>query len=459
MILLVAQAMAVMDNSIVAVATKTIRDDLNASGASIQLILSGYTLAFAVLVVTGARLGDDHGQRKMFLIGLAGFTIASLLCGVAPTAPILIAARLLQGVFGAMMVPQVLSSIQLLFTGDTRSRAIGYYSMVLALGVAAGQILGGLVVGADLFGQSWRVAFLINVPIGIVLFFAARPILPKGENKGPQRLDLVGVVVLAVTMIALVTPLVFGRGAGWPAWTWALLATSLAGFVAFVLFEKRLIARKGRPLLDLDAVRPPGVRPGLLACCLLNFAFAAILFTLTLHLQTALHYTPIQAGLMFVPMPVGFASVSLTWTKLPKSFHRVLPVVGMICYAGAAGGLALTARAGWPLVPAILLLALAGAGMAAGFSTLVAQMAETVGPTHASAISALVSTGTLLFSVLSVAGAGSIYLAFAEDDVSRSAQGVGAALGLVGVLLLAGAGCAARTWYVSARAARVAQEA
>lgn len=458
-ILLIAQLMAVMDNSIVAVSTRTIRDDLGTSGAALQFILSGYTLAFAVLVVTGARLGDSFGQRRMFMTGLAGFTIASLLCGMSPTAEILIGSRCLQGAFGAMMVPQVLSSIQLLFTGERRAKAIGYYSLVLAMGVAAGQILGGMVVSADLFGLSWRMAFLINVPIGIVLLFVAAALLPANPKAVRQRLDLTGVLLLAATMAALVVPLVFGRDQGWPMWAWVLLGASVIGIPLFIWHERRLLAREGGwPLLDLRSIQPKGVRPGLLACCLLNFAFAGILFTLTLHLQTALEYTPLQAGLMFVPMPIGFAAVSLTWTKLPARNQKSVPFIGLLTMAAAVGGLAVAVQIGWPLPLAIAALMLAGAGMAAGFSALVAQVAAAVGPTYASAVSALVSTGTLLFAVISVAITGSIYLSWAETDVTQSATGFSWAMAMVSVLLLVGAACAVRTWQALKEAEQPAEQ-
>lgn len=451
LILLVAQIMATMDNSIVAVATKTIRDDLQTSGAALQLILSGYTLMFAVLVVTGARLGGDMGHRRLFMIGLAGFTVSSLICGLAPTAGTLVAARLVQGAFGALMVPQVLSVIQIVFTGEARARAIGLYSMVLALGVAAGQIAGGLIVSADLLGSGWRAAFIVNVPVGLVLLAAAPRYLPGSHERGEFRPDLAGIGLLGASMAAVVAPLVFGREQGWPAWTLATVATGAVGLVLFVLYEKRLAGRGGQPVLELDALRPPGVKSGLLACCILNFAFAGVLFPLTLHAQNGLGYSPLQAGLMFIPYPVGFATVSLTWTRLPKRFHQVLPVVGLVVFAIALAALAVVVAGGWPVPLVAALLVLAGAGMAAGFSTLVEQTAATVGPRYAAALSALVSTGTLLASVISVVVVGGIYLAVAEQDPSRSAQGLSRSLWVDSALLVVGCLLAYRTWRLVAR--------
>lgn len=450
-VLLIAQAMANMDNSIVNVATKTIRDDLDASGAGLQIILAGYTLTFAVLVVTGARLGDDRGFRRMFLIGLVGFVISSLVCGIAPTAGVLVFARVLQGACGAIMVPQILSSIQTMFSGQALGRAVGYYSMILALGVAAGQIVGGALVSANLFGVTWRMAFLVNVPIGIALLLIGRKVLPHRPPAEKARFDLAGVILLGVSMALVVVPLIFGREQGWPAWTWIVLALGMIGIVLFVRYEMRLLERERRPLLDLQALRPAGVRPGLLALCLLNFSFAGILFPTTLHLQEALGYSPLQAGLMFLPYPIGFATISLTWTKLPKTWHPVLPVAGLLAFTVAAAGLLATVRAGWPVPLAAAVLCLAGAGMAAGMSPLIAQVAEAVGPKHASAVSAILTTGALLFSVFAVTAAGGVYLSLAQQGVEHSADAISWTFGLVAVLLALATACAARTWYVATR--------
>jgi MFS family permease len=454
LMLLVAQLMATMDGSIVGVATKTIQDDLNTTGAPLQLILSGYTLMFGVLVVTGARLGNDLGHRRVFLLGLAGFIVASVVCGIAPNAATLVAGRVIQGAFGALMVPQVLSLIQVIFTGTARARAIGLYSMVLALGVGAGQIVGGLVVGADLWQTSWRAAFLINLPIGVIVLIASASRLPRHTPTGAFKPDLTGILMLALSMAAIIAPVVFGREQGWPAWALVVIVLGFGGLAAFMFFEHRLSDRGGQPVLDVDALRPPGVKAGLLACCILNFAFAGIVFPMTLHMQNGLGYTPLQAGLAFVPMPIGFAAVSLTWTRLPKRFHPGLPLAGLLLYAVAVAGMAVVAGTGWSLPLIGLFLFLAGAGMAAGFSTLVEQIAATVGPRYAAAISALVSTGTLLAAAVAVAVIGGIYIAVADSDVSRSGVGLARALAAVSVTLVIGLALGIRTWRVAAQVAR-----
>src|SRR5262245_53931414 len=223
-ILLAGQAMASMDASILAVAAPSLRTGLHPSDAQLQLIVAMYTIAFGALVVTGARLGDVLGRRSAFLLGLSAFTLASLAGGLAPTPGALIVARALQGAAAALMTPQVLSIIQLRFEGERRARALGAYSMILAAGVAAGQVLGGLVVGAHLLAAAWRPALLLNAPVGAVLLVAARRGLPAMPAGTPQRLDLAGAALLTAALLGLVLPLTFGRDPGASAWVWPCLA-------------------------------------------------------------------------------------------------------------------------------------------------------------------------------------------------------------------------------------------
>ena len=217
--------MAVLDISIVNVAAPTLRTELHASGAGLQLVIAGYTVSYAVLLITGARLGDRFGHRRTFRAGLAAFTVASLACGLAPTAGVLVAFRFAQGAGAALMMPQVISLIQRTFTGAARARALSLYSAVIACGVVAGQIVGGVLVSADLFGTGWRPVFLVNVPIGIGLSVIARRLLPADTASGGRGLDPAGVATLSAA-VAVVLPLVLGHEERWPAWCWISLATA-----------------------------------------------------------------------------------------------------------------------------------------------------------------------------------------------------------------------------------------
>ncbi|MEV5747335.1 MFS transporter [Actinoallomurus sp. NPDC052308] len=440
--LLTGQLMVSMDGSIVTVAMPRIQADLGTSGAVLQLVTGGYTLAVAVLVVTGARLGDLYGHRRLFLIGLGAFAIASLGCGLASDGLVLVLARVAQGIAAALLLPQVLSLIQLHAGGRARARALGAYSMVLALGVAVGQILGGLITGA----AGWRPIFLINVPVAAAVLLVGRRALPADVSSDGRRMDLGGVAILSAAMSGLVLPLVFGREEGWPVWSWCCLALGCAGLVVFGAYERRA----AHPLLDLGVVRLRGVRPGLLACCCVMGGYTALFFCLALHLQAGLGLSPPRAGLAFLPYPVGFAAASLSWPRLPA--RRVLPVAGPLCLAAAAPVIALVARHGWPLGVVTPLLVLAGAGHAAGFGPLVERLAAMAGPARASAISALTNTGTLLTSVVAIATLGGVYLA-----APRSADGLVRVTALLGILLPIGAACAWRTARVATGSAEPAR--
>jgi len=255
--------------------------------------------------------------------------------------------------------------------------------MVLAVGVACGQVLGGLIVGADLFGLGWRPALLLNVPVGLTLLAVVRRTRQEPVGPAVTRLDLAGAGLLAAAISAVIVPMVFGRQQQWPAWCVLLLPAGIRGPAGFVRYERRVIEAGGQPLLDLRALRPPGVRAGLAACFLVMGAYTAFVFTLTLHLQNGLGFTASRAGLAFAPYTAGFAIVSLAWTRLPARTARLLPVLGPVLFAAALGALLAVAGTRWPLLSTATLLICAGAGHAASFSPLFARLAGLIGPATA----------------------------------------------------------------------------
>jgi MFS family permease len=218
-VLLVGPFMAQVDATIANVATPSIHTDLGASGAALELVIGGYLIAFAVLLITGARLGQTHGYRRVFLLGVGVFSLASLLCGVAPSPVVLVLARVVQGIGAALMFPQTLTGIQLNFSGKERLRGIGLYAIALSTGAVAGQILGGALISANIAGSHWRAIFLINLPIGAAVIAAARRYLPADSHRTARPVDLPGVATLSATMLLLVLPLALGRSEGWPIWT------------------------------------------------------------------------------------------------------------------------------------------------------------------------------------------------------------------------------------------------
>jgi MFS family permease len=428
-LLLTGQAMASMDGSILTVTAPSLRADLHASGAELQLVLAVYTIAFATVVVTGARLGDVLGRRRTFLLGLAGFTLASLAGGLAPTTPVLIVARAFQGGCAALMTPQVLSIIQLQFEGQMRARAVGAYSLILAVGVAAGQVLGGLIVGAHLLAAAWRPALLLNAPIGAALLLGAFRWLPDRAAGPPRRLDLAGAALLAAALLGLVLPLTLGRDSNWPLWVWPTLAASVVILCAFAWLERRLKIRGGDPLFDLEVMLLAGVAAGVAAVVLVMATYSGFLLSLTLHLQEGLHFTPLRAGLTFALYACGFGTASLTWTRTNSNVQSRLPVLGPITMGGALLAIGIVAeRLGWSAALTAPLLFAGGVGHALGFSPLVHRLTEAVRPTEAADLSGLLSTASLIGNVLGVATFAGIYL-------GGAAHGSGHALAVTTLVL------------------------
>jgi EmrB/QacA subfamily drug resistance transporter len=419
-VLLTAQLMAILDTNIVNVAGATIRSDLHTSGAGMQLVIAGYTIAYAVLLITGARVGGMIGYRRAFLLGLAGFTAASLACGLAGTSGQLIAFRLVQGAGAALMIPQVFSLIQRNFTGPTRARALGYYAAVISGGVVAGQVLGGILVDADLWGTGWRPVFIINVPIGLAVLVLGRRLLP-GDTREPARpLDLAGLVTLAATVLAFVTPLVLGHEEGWPAWCWLSLGASVLLFGGFVVVQRRAAA----PLMPGRVFRAPGMLVALTALVAMMVSYASYTFTVTLHLQTAAGYSPLQAGLTFAPMAVCFGIASLNWRRLPQRWHRPAIPVGLLVAAGSLAVIAFAMRGASPVGPLFLAAQIPfGFGSGVAFSPLMAKALAGVRPADAADASGLLTTNVQLSQVLGVAGLGSLYLGLTESSAGPTAAG------------------------------------
>jgi EmrB/QacA subfamily drug resistance transporter len=401
------QFMAVLDVSIVNVAVPAIHADLSASGAGLQLVVAGYAVAYAVLLVTGARLGGRHGHGRVFQAGLAGFTAASLLCGLAPSTGTLIACRLLQGAAAALMVPQVFSIIQRAYTGPARTRALGFYGAVLAGAAVVGQAFGGFLTGADLLGTGWRPVFLVNVPVGLVLLLLGRRHLPRDHGRDARPLDPLGVLTLASAVFTLVLPLVLGHETGWPWWTWASLAASALLFGVFTLVQRRSDA----PLISGLVLRSPGLVPAALAILAVMASYAGFLFSLALHTQADLGYSPFKAGLVLVPAAIAFGASSLTWRRLPAHFHRPAICVALLVVTATYVLMAWTIRDNHPLgVGYLAVSAVYGLALGAAVSPLIGVALTHVPPAVAADASGVIATVVQLAAVLGVATFGTVYL-------------------------------------------------
>jgi EmrB/QacA subfamily drug resistance transporter len=415
---LVGVFLPVTDFFIVNVALPTIDRDLRASAGMLQLVVAGYAIAYAVLLVVGGRLGDALGRRRLFLLGMAAFTVTSLACGLAPNVELLVAFRALQGAAAAMMLPQVLSTIQATTVGDARNRALGLYGATAGVASAAGQLLGGLLITADIAGSQWRSIFLVNVPVGIVGLIVARRVVPDSRSDDPAAIDTRGTLLLALTLLFLLIPLTEGRSLGWPWWTIVLLAASPIIGVAFVRTERAVEAGGRMPLVPLSLLEAPSMRKGLLVGLPFFTAFGGFMFVYALSLQDGAGLSPLRTGLILLPMALVFLATSLSVARLLARFgRRVLVAGGLIDAAGMVVlGVGLSASwphpSGWALVPGMMIIGLGqGLLMSPIFGVLLSDV-----PSHlAGAGSGVTATMQQSSLALGVATVGSGYLTLTGD--------------------------------------------
>lgn len=406
--------MANMDITIVNVAAPAIRADLEASGAEIELVIAGYVLAYAMLLITGARLGDSHGRRRVFLIGLGSFTVASLICGVATDVIALIAARVAQGAGAALMVAQVLAAIQVHFAGPGRVRALGLYPVALSGSAVAGQVLSGVLVSADLLDSGWRPVFLLNVPIGAGALAAGLRYLPVDVREGPaRRLDLAGLATLSAALLLALLPLVLGPGEGWPAWSVISLVGALPALWAFVVVERRASARGGSPLLNLEVLRPT-VSWALGAQGAAVGTYFALLFVLALYLQEGLGYGALASGLTLVAWVAAFGLAGPLTRRLPARVSSRAAPLGSSVMALAYAAIALAVLAGHhDGALLIALLGVGGFGLGTAFSARLTHLMTAVPGRYAADISGVFTTTSQLAGAVGVALFGTAYLQLA----------------------------------------------
>ena len=304
-VLMVATFMDLMDSTITNVALPTISKDLHATPEQLEWTLAGYVIAFATLLLTGGRLGDVFGHRRIFVIGMVGFTLASLGAALSQTGDLLVAARMLQGGFAGIMVPPgALQRAGNVRTGGARPCAGHHWSAELA-GAIGGLILGGWLVTADLLGMGWRSIFLVNVPVGVVLVAAALLFVPRSRSEHPLRPDLVGVLLGGLGVFLVVFPLTDGRAAGWAWWIWAMLTTAPFIIAAFVWQQRRMLKAHGSPLLPLPLFRDRGFASGQLVQVLSSIGNGGYVLILLYYVQSALGFTALAAGLTLLPFALG----------------------------------------------------------------------------------------------------------------------------------------------------------
>lgn len=442
-VLLAAVFMTTLDFFIVNAAAPATRQDLGTGPAAAQSVLVGYGLAYAVGLITAGRLGDLYGPRRIFTVGLALFTAASAVCGLAPSAAVLIGGRIAQGVAAALMGPQVLALIGVLYPGAARARAFAWYGAAVGIAGTGGQALGGLLIAADPAGLGWRACFLVNIPLGVAALLLAPIVLPRGARQAGARLDPLGAVLSAAGLLAVVLPLVVGRETGWPLWTWLSLASAVPLLAGFAAHQRRRAAAGRQPLVDPALLREKGFTRGLLAVALLFGTSSGLTFVLAAYLQDGRGMSPAAAGAICTALNAGFLTTSMHTGRLTGRFGQRLAVGGAVLLAA---GLAMT---GWCApaagsVPFGLIggLALAGAGMGLLMAPLTATALAGVRPAWAATAAGVLGTAQETAGVLGIAVTGLVFFQFAAPEGAPAAVGAaqwGTAFRAATVVLVAAA--------------------
>lgn len=392
----IAFVMDLVDGTILNIAIPTIQRDLGASDTEVQWMVSGYMTAFAILLVTGGRLGDILGYRTTFLAGIATFTVTSFLCGVSTSPELLVLSRILQGGAAAIMLPQVMALVQVMYAPHERVGVLAVFGVIGGLSAVLGPILGGILISADLFGLQWRPIFLINLPIGIIALIVGGKILPGGKSHHKISLDWAGTFIVGFALLLVLFPLVEGRSFGWPLWMLAMLGASpLLGAFAWHHFLSR--SKRGlSPLVEPTLFSDRSFSLGVLLIIIFQVAMGGFFLTLTLMLQYGLQMSPLEAALMHVPFAIGATvSIGIVTRKVLPKIGPTLVLVGAILFAVGLifSVLSINAMDGIPrlvCLEASLLCAGLGMGLITGPATPIALSEVDTG--HAGAASGVVKS-------------------------------------------------------------------
>jgi EmrB/QacA subfamily drug resistance transporter len=412
-VVLAADVMDLLDAVVTNIAAPSVRADLGGGSATLQWLGAAYSLPFAVLLITGGRLGDLVGRRRLFLIGAAGFTLASALCALAPSVPVLLTGRVVQGAFGALMIPQGFGVMKEIFDEKGLAKAFAAFGPVMGLSAVAGPILGGTLVDADLFGTGWRMIFLINLPVGLLTVAGAAAFMPRTGGTRTERLDPIGVLLVTLASLAVVYPLVQGRELGWPVWTFAMLAAGIALFGAFALRDR------GRPeaLIAPALLRNRSYVGGIAVMLAFFGAVTGLSLTLSLFCQLGLGFSPTRTALALAPMSVGMTlAFPATFALLPRFGRRVIHA-GLLATALGTGLLAaMVAGAGgatsvWTLLPGA---AIAGFGSGLAMAPLFDAVLSGVGGSEVGSASGVLNAVQQLANAIGVALVPTVLLGLLE---------------------------------------------
>ena len=442
-VLTFAMFMDLMDVTIVNVALPSIRSDLDASASQLEWVVGGYILAFASVLITAGRLGDRFGRQRVFIVGIVGFTLASLLASLAQNGDVLVASRVVQGLFAGLMVPQVLASVQALFAPSERAPVFGAIGVVTAMAAVIGPVLGGWLVTSDPLGGEWRSIFYINVPVGIIIVIAALIVVPNTTVDRPSPIDPIGVVLAVGGILLLVYPLIEGRQLGWPAWAFVLMAASPVVLAVFVLYERRH---------GTDAAMMPmrlfGDR-GFVGGVAIQFLFAgsinSFFLILALYVQTGLGFSAIGSGLLTLPFSVGAVLAAGVAAALVSRVGRLLPLIGGVFISGGTAATIWVLHreggdySGWD---SVIPMAVAGVGLALTLVPLLDIALATIGGRDSGAASGVINTFQQVGGAVGVAVVGVVFFdnagRYTPDDLLHALV-LAATVPVVGYALVAAA--------------------
>ncbi len=411
-VLLVAMFMAQFDLYVVNVAVPLLQHALHADQGALELIVGGYAFTYASGLITGGRLGDLFGHRRLFLFGMLAFAAASLLCGLAQSPSQLVCSRLLQGLTAAALVPQVLAFITAVFPSAERPRVLSLFGVTMGAGAVAGQVLGGALLEVNVFGLGWRVIFLVNVAVGIVALALAYRLLPESRATVRPKLDFLGAIGVSGSLAMVLVPLALGRTEGWPVWTWVSLAAAIPLMAVALWWERVLTTRGGQPLLDLGLFQDRAFNWGLVINVGTFASFFSFLFTLTLALQSGLGLTPLQAGFTFAPLGVAFALASITAKRsIARYGTRVITLGTGLAAAGLLSLIVVLTKSGGATSAPQLIgsMILVGLGNGLAVPALIGAVLAGVRTSQGGAAAGVLMTSQQFASAVGIAGIGSVF--------------------------------------------------
>jgi EmrB/QacA subfamily drug resistance transporter len=411
-ILLIANFMNLIDVTIVNVALPSLQKNLGAGSSQIEWVVAAYVLAFALGLLPFGRLGDIVGRKKMFLLGVGGFTLASALCGLAPNIELLIAARVLQGFAGSMMTPQVLAIVQVTFPPQEKGFAFSLFGLSAGLASVAGPLVGGLLIGADLWGLDWRPIFLVNIPFGLLAVIAGAMFITKVPGHAGMKNDYVGIGIFGIAILLLVFPLIEGRTFGWPLWAFLMVGASIIAMFAFYMWEHRRERNNEAQLLSAHLLRNGNFVLGAGVATIFFSGIPGMFMVIAIFLQSGFGMTPLESGLTTVPFSLGVLIISLLSGRVGSNYLRqrliggsLMLAVGIAWMRFVISGLGDGIDHWWFAAP----MAIAGMGLGIGISALFQTILSSVPPKDAGAGSGALQAFQQVGGALGVALAGEIF--------------------------------------------------